>query len=289
MNTAKQSQLPFLQEEASILSEQESSIGQHLEQSQRDCYHFGVNSAAEPNGYRYQITNLDMEAVDTSHLYNILAGKGHFEKSDGSMLNVVQMIAEGFNEAKALRTLVHESFTQVEKSLASIQSISSGRFANLESQLDQHMRQGRAGSTTQLEEVQALVTKIQTDHGIQISKLNTQLTAHLTERTRLAEALTDLNIKTEILDKQNDEIHTELGELKRAKPGVGLGLTSELVEYKLEQLQAQITNLAQGLPPRRDPSPKIKDVKINSDNLTFNSMNKNTKVKSNKLGNKPSK
>ena len=70
-----------------------------------------MNSAAEPNGYRYQITNLDMEAVDTSHLYNILAGKGHFEKSDGSMLNVVQMIAEGFNEAKALRTLVHESFT----------------------------------------------------------------------------------------------------------------------------------------------------------------------------------
>ena len=66
--------------------------------------------------------------MDTNHLYNILAGTGHFEKSDGTMLNVVQMIAEGFNESKALRTLVHERFNQTESTLESMSDIMNGRF-----------------------------------------------------------------------------------------------------------------------------------------------------------------
>ena len=44
-----------------------------------------------------------------------------------------------------------------------------------------------------------------------------------------------------------------------------------------------------GIPLKQDSSPRIKDVQINSGNLTINSQNRNTKVKSNKLGNKPSK
>ena len=66
--------------------------------------------------------------MDTNHLYNILAGTGHFEKSDGTMLNVVQMIAEGFNESKALRTLVHERFNKAESTLESLQDVMNGRF-----------------------------------------------------------------------------------------------------------------------------------------------------------------
>jgi hypothetical protein len=69
-----------------------------------------------------------MEALDTNHLYNILAGSGHFEKSDGSMLNVIQMIAEGFNESKALRTLVHERFNKTERALESMSDVMNGRF-----------------------------------------------------------------------------------------------------------------------------------------------------------------
>ena len=45
----------------------------------------------------------------------------------------------------------------------------------------------------------------------------------------------------------------------------------ELIEGKLEQLQAQITNLAMGIPLKQDSSPRIKDVQINSGNLTINS------------------
>ena len=77
-----------------------------------------------------------MEALDTNHLYNILAGDGHFEKSDGSLLNVIQMIAEGFNESKALRALVHERFNKTESTLESMSDIMNGRFQNVESQLD---------------------------------------------------------------------------------------------------------------------------------------------------------
>jgi len=179
-----------------------------------------------------------MEAVDTNHLYNILAGPGHFEKSDGSMLNVVQMIAEGFNETKALRTLVHERFNQNEKAIVALQSVTSGRFSNLENQLDQHMRQGKTASLpaiqSQLESLQDLVSKVKTDHGMQISKVNTQLTSHLAGKTKLQETLTDLNIRFEILDKANDEFNSELGELKRSmKPG-NIAPSSELIECRLE-------------------------------------------------------
>ena len=51
------------------------------------------------------------------------------------MLNVIQMIAEGFNESKALRTLVHERFNKTESTLESLSNIMSGRFQNVESQL----------------------------------------------------------------------------------------------------------------------------------------------------------
>ena len=77
-------------------------------------------------------------------------------------------------------------------------------------------------------------------------------------------------------------------DLKKAGPAEGYSPSMELVETKLEQLQVQIINLAQGLPPRQS-SPRIKDIQINSGNFNFNSQNKNTKVKSNKLGNKPAK
>ena len=86
--------------------------------------------------------------MDTNHLYNILAGKGHFEKSDGSMLNVIQMIAEGFNESKALRTLVHDRFTKTESALESLADIMNGRFQNVESQLDEQIKKGGAGNPT---------------------------------------------------------------------------------------------------------------------------------------------
>ena len=115
--TAKQSQLPFQLEESSVQISQGQPPEQQPEQSQRSSYHFGENSAAEPNGYRYQITNLSTEALDIDHLFNIIAGSGHFEKSDGSMLNVIQMIAEGFNESMALRTLVQERFDSMGSTL----------------------------------------------------------------------------------------------------------------------------------------------------------------------------
>jgi len=158
-----------------------------------------------------------MEAIDNNHLYNILAGSGHFEKSDGSMLNVVQMIAESFNEAKALRTLVHERFNMNEKAITALQSVTSGRFSNLENQLDQHMRTNRAGTTSELVSLQELVNKTRIDQGIQICKLNTQLTSNLAEKTKLAETLTDIKIKVDILNNQNDDINGELEAIKRIK------------------------------------------------------------------------
>ena len=58
-------------------------------QSQRDSYTFGQHSAAEPDGYHYQISNQAVEEIDLKHVFNILAGEGHFVKKDGTMLNVV--------------------------------------------------------------------------------------------------------------------------------------------------------------------------------------------------------
>ena len=153
-----------------------------------------------------------MEALDTNHLYNILAGSGHFEKSDGSMLNVVQMIAEGFNEARALRDLVHERFTDNEKAIESLQNVTNGRCSNMENQLDQHIRQSKSTSLpdiqSQLESLQDLVSKVKTDHGMQISRLNTQLTSHLAAKTKMQDTLADLTAKHENSVIQQDEFKT---------------------------------------------------------------------------------
>ena len=85
--------------------------------------------------------------------------------------------------------------------------------------------------------LQDQIDKIKVDHGIQISKLNTQLTSHLTEKTRLAEQSSkmaeqfiDLKVKVEILDKQNDEIVEAMGELKKYKPANDSAPFIELVE-----------------------------------------------------------
>ena len=140
------------------------------------------------------------------------------------MLNVVQMIAEAFNESLALRNLVADGFKNVEHSRANLEQ-------RVNAMEDVHMK-----NMTQLEittaNLQQQITKIQTDHGIQISKLNTQLTSHLTEKTRLTEALTDLNIKFEIQDKQIDDLGEAVDKLRAMKSQAPQ--TSELVDFKLE-------------------------------------------------------
>ena len=42
------------------------------------------------------------------------------------------MIAEGFNESRALRTLVHERFTKTEEAIAAMYDTTVSRFENLE-------------------------------------------------------------------------------------------------------------------------------------------------------------
>ena len=105
----------------------------------------------------------------------------------------------------------------------------------------------------------------------------------------MAEQYTDLKIRFDILDNQNDELATAIEDIKSTKSAVSIAPSSELIDCQLEQLQTQITNLAQGLPLRQDSSPRIKDVQINSGNFNFNSQNKQSNIRSNKLGNKPSK
>ena len=117
------------------------------------------------------------------------------------MLNVIQMIAEGFNESKALRTLVHERFNKTESTLESLSNIMSGRFQNFESQLDMLIKRGVAENPTQLLSLQSQLNRLSTDHGLQISKLNTQLTSHLAERTKLKEQCIDHKVRLDVLDK----------------------------------------------------------------------------------------
>ena len=134
------------------------------------------------------------------------------------------MLAEAFNESLALRNLVADGFKNVELSRTNLEQ-------RVNAMEDVHMK-----NMTQLEittaNLQQQITKIQTDHGIQISKLNTQLTSHLTEKTRLTEALTDLNIKFEIQDKQIDDLGEAVDKLRAMKSQAPQ--TSELVDFKLE-------------------------------------------------------
>ena len=119
------------------------------------------------------------------------------------------MLAEAFNESLALRNLVADGFKNVELSRTNLEQ-------RVNAMEDVHMK-----NMTQLEittaNLQQQITKIHTDHGIQISKLNTQLTSHLTEKTRLTEALTDLNIKFEIQDKQIDDLGEAVDKLRAMK------------------------------------------------------------------------
>ena len=79
------------------------------------------------------------------------------------------------------------------------------------------MMNNRAGTTSELVSLQELVNKTRIDQGIQICKLNTQLTSNIAEKTKLAETLTDIKIKVDILNNQNDDINGELETIKRIK------------------------------------------------------------------------
>ena len=79
---------------------------------------------------------------------------------------------------------------------------------------------------------------------MQISKINTQLTSHLAGKTKLQETLADLNIKHEILDKQNDDINGELSEIKKILSSNNTAPQTDLIECRLDQLQTQIMDLA---------------------------------------------
>ena len=150
------------------------------------------------------------------------------------------MIAEAFNESLALRNMVADGFKEVEASRLALEQ----RVSNIEHAHNENM--GQLENTTG--QLHQQLTKLQTDHGMQIAKLNTELTSHLAEKTRLAESMLDLNIKFEIQERQIDEVEALVGKLASAK--IAAPQTSELVEFKLEQLQLQITNLAQGRPPK---------------------------------------
>jgi len=106
-----------------------------------------------------------MENIDINHVYNILAGDGHFEKTNGQMLNVIQMIAESFHEALAVRTLVHERFNRIESAMNSMGDISNKRFSNIEERVDS-LKLLKGNSSQGLEILQKQLTKLQTDHGM---------------------------------------------------------------------------------------------------------------------------
>ena len=85
-NHTTQSKLTFA--EPSILETQQPATSSP-ELSQREFYHFGQNSAAQPDGYTYALSNSDLDVIDLHHLANLISGAGHFQKSDGSTLNIV--------------------------------------------------------------------------------------------------------------------------------------------------------------------------------------------------------
>ena len=70
-----QTKLPFA--EPSILEEELPNMT-CPELSQREFYHFGKNSAAQPEGYSYALSNSDLDQIDLQHLGNLIAGEGHF-------------------------------------------------------------------------------------------------------------------------------------------------------------------------------------------------------------------
>ena len=189
------------------------------------------------------------------------------------------MIAEAFNESLALRNMVADGFKEVEASRLALEQ----RVSNIE-----HAHNGNMGQLeTTTGQLHQQLTKLQTDHGMQIAKMNTELTSYLAEKTRLAESMLDLNIKFEIQEKQIDEVEALVGKLASAK--IAAPQTSELVEFKLEQLQLQITNLAQGRPPKQDSSPRQNKRQVIDDQIAseVDLSAKNKKVRSSKLGSGP--
>ena len=70
--------------------------------SQVSHYHFGADSTTYPDGYRFKIPNSN-EFDTPLYLYHQICGDGHFERSDGKQLNIVQMFRDCFMETKNLR------------------------------------------------------------------------------------------------------------------------------------------------------------------------------------------
>ena len=85
--------------------------------SQVSHYHFGADSTTYPDGYRFKIPNT--QEFDTPlYLYHQICGDGHFERSDGKQLNIVQMFRDCFVETKCLRRQFKERIDNDNTSIA---------------------------------------------------------------------------------------------------------------------------------------------------------------------------
>ena len=97
-------QIPPVQNDLNqLLEEEKNDAVISIPGSQESHYHFGVGSVGYPEGYRFKIPNPN-EFLGEDYLYRQICGEGHFERSDGKTLNVVEMIGECLTECKFLRS-----------------------------------------------------------------------------------------------------------------------------------------------------------------------------------------
>ena len=225
------------QSPSALLLEEKNNIVVSEPGSQVSHYQFGVDSATHPGGYRYQIPNPEAEEITMDYFYQQINGEGPFTNSAGTKLNIIHMIAESFNEAKALRQMIQQRLEEVDSRANAQAATLQGNATVLESNLNFAMSENKHIADKLAGELQKQISKLKTDVATQVGSLTKELTEHLASKTRMAANIEGVEQKLKAMDKSVltsiQSNHTDF-------------IDSELFQTSVQMLQDQITALAKG-------------------------------------------
>ena len=222
-------QIPPVQNDLNqLLEEEKNDAVISIPGSQESHYHFGVGSVGYPEGYRFKIPNPN-EFLGEDYLYRQICGEGHFERSDGRTMNVVQMIGECFKESKQLREQLKES------------SADNNKIADFANGLQSQINDLRTMTENSVQELQKAIVRNKKDIVCQVNELNIDITKNLATANQLQSTTAKVDQKCSQLEQ----------DLQKGLLEIKLQPAEENTEYfdkRIQQLQEQISILASSQP-----------------------------------------
>ena len=137
----------------------------------------------------------DVYKRQPEYIYHQVCDIGHFERSDGKTLNVVEMIGECLTECKFLRSQFKE------------QILTDNNFMN---GLQDQVNEIRSMTENTVCELQRVISKNRKDLQCQVSQMNIGVTENLTASTQLQQGLGQVEQRCQLMEQELKKGLTQL-------------------------------------------------------------------------------